>query len=174
MNNIIDIGDGTTSVGVFYASGGIKIVKASIERQYEPLSMWFLLGCTRSRYRTILVVYIQAATGIDKFHNSRHTVTEEFAQNAIKHITKQIMDIDTKVCLDDNLNDAFWHDCTVNSSCSENIENNIGHITENDNDKKNMTDKVTSELIAESINDKTDSTSNDYSDMPPLVPGPLS
>ena len=146
MNSVIDIGDGSTSVGIVYASGGIKMVKASIERQYEPLSMWFLLGCTRSSYKTVLVVYVQADTGIDKFHNSRYNVTEEFAQNAIKHITKQVLDINEKTrhCLDeDNLNDAFWHDCTAHCSGFEGFE--------------------------PMKTDKTDDA--DYSDMPPLVPG---
>ena len=161
MNTVIDIGDGETSLGIVYASGGIKMVKASLERQYEPLSMWFLLGCSRSNFKTILVVYVQSAYGLDKIHESRYAVSEAFGLQAIKHITKQVVDYQKKILDDDdNLNDAFWHDCTAHCSGFEAM--NISEEAKAEADKADEAADGAEAAEAAEANDNFD-------DMPGLV-----
>ena len=172
MNCIIDIGDGVKSVGVFYAPGGIKVVKAMIEHRYDPLTMWFLLGCARSTYKTVLVVYLQSASG--SFHDMRYTVTEEFAQATIKHITKQVFDHQTYVSkiLDcDDLNDAFWHECAADADDVAKHEATHDFIKNNKNDlEADKTAADTSDKANTAANTAASSNDvDDYSDMPPLV-----
>jgi hypothetical protein len=110
----------------------------------------------------------------------RYTVSEDFAQATIKHITKQVFDHNSKMSkifhdVNDDLNDAFWDDCATLAknddkckSCSNGVDSN--DIDSNDVDYSDMPPLIHPDNVDYSdIPPLIHPANNDYSDMPPLV-----